>query len=121
MNLDRLHFWYSERKFRQDMSRGRSSHNVALINGKEVIYTTCSEEKRHGESWPDLKYLGHGEYSHRGGMHTQGGKNKRNTIYFNNGVGGGGQLNWVVSRPTRRVPKPVNQRKARKARRTKQK
>lgn len=61
MDLKNLHFWFSEIQAIH-LKNARMHKNLALIGGKRVVYTTCHETMDHGCAWPDMKYLGKGEY-----------------------------------------------------------
>lgn len=42
--------------------------NFAIIDGKETLYTSCSETMDHGTAWDDMQYLGRGDFSHSRGF-----------------------------------------------------
>lgn len=74
--FDNYHFFFSAKQaevYGNQNSytfRVRFPHpmNYALIDGKEVLYTTVSETPEHGCKWDDMKYLGQGKYSHSKGI-----------------------------------------------------
>lgn len=69
MNLNDLHFWYSAKQALHLMSMPDNRwKNLAKINGREVLYTTCHETMEHGSCRDDMVYLGHGSYSRTDGF-----------------------------------------------------
>lgn len=65
--MKNYHFWYSEKQasvFGVSLSVKRRPINYATINGKIVLYTTCSHTTEHGCFFDDMVYLGQGDYAY---------------------------------------------------------
>lgn len=57
------HFWWSDTQDRLYRAR-RSPRNFCVIDGVEREYTLADSSRECPAVWPDMVYLGEGEYSH---------------------------------------------------------